>query len=112
MKVRAPAWLAGLCAAACASPASEPLGGPALDAGEQHGRRVFMLHCHACHPSGGAGLAPGIADKPLPRALVRLQVRTGLGAMPAFSEDELPPGDLDALLDYVAALRRHAAAGG
>jgi mono/diheme cytochrome c family protein len=100
-------FAACLLAAACSSPASEPLAGlPALDAEQQHGERVFMRHCHACHPGGEAGLAPGIIDKPLPRALMRLQVRAGLGAMPAFSEEELPARDLDALLDYVAALRR------
>jgi mono/diheme cytochrome c family protein len=104
-----------LLAAACSgsSPASEPLAGPpALAAEEQHGERVFMRHCQACHPGGEAGLAPGIADKPLPRALMRLQVRAGVGAMPAFSKEELPARDLDALLDYVAALRRHRSAAG
>jgi mono/diheme cytochrome c family protein len=108
MKALAAACLASVLAAACSSPASEPLAGrPALDAEARHGERVFMRHCHACHPGGEAGLAPGLADKPLPRALMRLQVRTGVGAMPAFSEEELSSRDLDALLDYVAALRRH-----
>jgi mono/diheme cytochrome c family protein len=100
-----------LLAAACSSPASERLGSaPALAPEERHGEQVFMRYCHACHPGGEAGLAPGIADKPLPRALMRLQVRAGLGAMPAFSEEELPAKDLDALLDYVVALRRQRSA--
>jgi mono/diheme cytochrome c family protein len=112
VKALAGAWLAFLCAVACSSPASEPLTGrPALAAEAERGERLFMRHCHACHPGGEAGLAPGIADKPLPRALMRLQVRAGVGAMPAFSEEELPAGDLDALLDYVAALRRQRAGG-
>jgi mono/diheme cytochrome c family protein len=99
--------LACLFAVACSSPASAPLGsGAALRPEERRGEQVFMRHCHACHPGGEAGLGPGIADKPLPRSLMSLQVRAGLGAMPAFSEEELSGPDLDAALDYVAALRR------
>lgn len=69
------------------------------------GERIFMAHCHTCHPGGETGLGPSLNDKPLPGFLVRLQVRNGLGAMPAFSAHELPNADLDALLAYLRARR-------
>jgi mono/diheme cytochrome c family protein len=70
------------------------------------GERLFAAACHACHPNALAGLGPGIVDRPLPRWLVRLQVRVGVGAMPAFSREELTDAELDALLDYLDARRR------
>lgn len=72
------------------------------------GRDVFQAHCHSCHPGGEAGLGPALNNKPLPGFLVRFQVRHGLGAMPAFDETALPAADLDALVAYLAALRRNA----
>jgi mono/diheme cytochrome c family protein len=60
-----------------------------------------MAHCHACHPGGEAGLGPALNDKPLPGLLVRLQVRTGMGAMPAFSPRELSDGELRDLIAYL-----------
>jgi mono/diheme cytochrome c family protein len=86
---------------------SEPLVGaftPASAAIER-GERVFMANCHPCHPGGEAGLGPALNDKPLPGALIRLQVRAGLGAMPAFAATEIADADLDALLAYLRARR-------
>jgi mono/diheme cytochrome c family protein len=77
----------------------------------QRGQLIFMRHCHECHPGGEGGLGPGINDKPLPRFLIRTQVRRGFGAMPAFPSDRLASGDLEDLLDYMAALRRSGRAG-
>lgn len=90
---------------------SEPVAGPmALDQADlAAGRQVFLTRCHECHPGGEAGLGPGINDKPLPGFLIRLQVRKGLGTMPAFSEDEIPDRELDHLVTYLKALRRHPA---
>jgi len=95
-------------ATACGSARrSEPLVGafrppsPEIARGEQ----VFMANCHPCHPGGEAGLGPAINNKPLPSALIRLQVREGLGAMPAFSAHDIPDADLEALLAYVRARR-------
>ncbi len=85
---------------------SEPLTGPVvLPADAARGEVVFMRHCHACHPGGEAGLGPAINNKPLPGFLIATQVRLGLGAMPAFSTEDIPPADLDALLAYVKARR-------
>jgi mono/diheme cytochrome c family protein len=95
-------------AAGCGSARrSEPLTGafapPSAEAAR--GERVFMANCHQCHPGGEAGLGPAINNKPLPTGLIRFQVREGIGAMPAFAKDDIPDGDLDALLAYLKARR-------
>lgn len=74
---------------------------------EALGQRVFMQYCHACHPNGESGLGPGLNDKPLPGFMIRFQVRNGLGVMPSFSRDVISSEELDALVDYLVALRRH-----
>jgi mono/diheme cytochrome c family protein len=94
--------------AACTSARrSEPIIGPtpAKGAAFAEGRRLFMQYCHACHPAGEAGLGPAINNKPLPAALIKFQVRHGLGAMPAF-KDHLDQDELDAVAAYLIALRR------
>ncbi len=86
-----------------------PIAGPlslATD-GLVRGQQVFMKQCHQCHPGGEAGLGPALNNKPLPGFLVRLQVRQGFGAMPAFSEQAIPADELDDLIAYLAALRHH-----
>jgi mono/diheme cytochrome c family protein len=102
------ALVAALAVAACGTARrGEPLVGPlALAPDAVQGEQVFMQHCHQCHPKGEAGLGPSLNDKPLPGFLVRLQVRRGLGAMPAFPAEEISSEELDALITYMAALRR------
>ena len=87
----------------------EPLRGPLVTADPQvlTGERVFHAHCHQCHPGGAGGLGFALNDKPLPGGLIAFQVRNGLGAMPAFSPEEIPDAELDALVTYLLALRRH-----
>ena len=94
----------------CGNPRrSAPLvGAPRLaSAEERHGEVVFFRFCHQCHPGGEAGLGPAINNKPTPMALVRIQVRKGLGAMPAFPEEIIPERDLDAMLAYFDRLQEH-----
>lgn len=95
------------CAACSSARRGEPLVGPFVARGEAElaGRRVFMRACHECHPGGMAGLGPALNDKPLPRWLIRFQVRNGLGAMPSFDESQITGDELDALADYLVALR-------
>ncbi len=109
-------WLVGLVLACslgvqgCGSARrGEPLVGPLpmTSAAVEHGRQVFLANCHQCHPGGEAGLGPAINDKPLPGFLIRLQVRNGLGAMPAFSPQEISAEELADLIAYLKALRRH-----
>jgi hypothetical protein len=83
------------------------LAGPLVPQHEHpEGRRLFLEHCNHCHPSGHAGLAPALNNKPLPAAAIRMQVRRGLGAMPSFSDQDLPDPQLNALAEYVVALRK------
>jgi mono/diheme cytochrome c family protein len=96
--------LGAACVPTSGAPTLEPLVHP--DPQVARGERVFAHACHACHPHALTGLGPGIIDKPIPGWLVRLQVRVGLGVMPAFSSDEIDDEDLDALVAYLDALRR------
>ncbi len=98
--------LCALCMACGSGRRSEPLIGPvALTTPEQRaGELVFFRKCHKCHPMGDAGLGPALNNKPLPGAAIRLQVRTGVGAMPSFNDEQISDRDLDALLAYIDAL--------
>lgn len=86
-----------------------PLVGPMslTSADVVRGRGVFMNHCYQCHPGGAAGLGPAINNKPLPGWLIKTQVRNGLGAMPAFSEEQIEEGELDDLVRYLVERRTH-----
>lgn len=95
-------------ASACGSARrSEPLTGAADPPTAELllGQQVFDLNCSQCHPGGEGGLAYAINNKPLPRWLMRFQVRTGAGAMPAFPERDISDEELDAMLDYLVWLR-------
>jgi mono/diheme cytochrome c family protein len=98
-----------LLTAACSARRGEPIAGPLAisEPGIARGEQVFMRECHQCHPGGEAGLGPAINNKPLPGFLIKLQVRAGLGAMPAFSQGEISPEELEYLVDYLKALRNH-----
>ncbi|HEV2845585.1 MAG TPA: cytochrome c [Thermoanaerobaculia bacterium] len=96
-------------AAGCSARRSEPVAGPFHDATPElkRGEIAFDAHCSHCHPGGEKGLAPAINNKPLPGFLIKFQVRHGVGAMPAFSEEEIGDEDLDAMVRYLKALRRN-----
>ena len=47
----------------------------------------------------------GIARHRLPDSIVRLQVRTGFGKMPAFGERVISDDELDAVIAYLGELR-------
>jgi mono/diheme cytochrome c family protein len=106
-------WLSVVMIAAltlsCSARRSGPIVGPMplSSADLAEGRNIFTIHCHQCHPGGEAGLGPAINNKPLPAFAVRLQVRQGFGAMPAFYENEISETELDSLISYLKALRRH-----
>ena len=93
----------------CSARHSEPLMEPMLLSTPTlvQGRQVFMAHCHQCHPGGEGGLGPALNNKPLPAFAIRTQIRYGFGAMPAFHRDEINEAELDSLIDYLNALRRH-----
>lgn len=87
----------------------EPLKGPIdLSSPEmKNGKAVFEHHCSQCHPGGEAGLGPAINNKPLPGFLMKFQVRRGIGAMPSFPEKHISDSELDDLISYIKALRKH-----
>src|SRR3546814_14347691 len=90
--------LALLALSACGSARrSVPVAGPMAIADPQValGERVFMRECSVCHPRGGAGLAPGINNQPLPEFLLKFPVRHGLGAMLSFSAELVSPAELE-----------------
>jgi mono/diheme cytochrome c family protein len=70
------------------------------------GEQVFLHYCHQCHPAGQAGVGPALNNKPLPKFLMKIQVRHGLGAMPGFSEETISSPELDQLTAYLIALRQ------
>jgi mono/diheme cytochrome c family protein len=89
---------------------SEPLKGPLEIETEvvEKGQHVFMKHCNQCHPQGEAGVGPSLNDKRLvPRWLIKLQVRKGFGAMPAFKKEHISDEDLDELVSYIKKLQHH-----
>lgn len=72
------------------------------------GQKVFVIHCHQCHPGGEGGQGPALNNKPLPAFLMKLQIRNGLGAMPGFSKEKISDAELDNLIAYIMAVRhRH-----
>lgn len=73
---------------------------------EERGQRLFMEHCNQCHPGGAAGLGPAINNKPLPGAAMHLQIRKGMGTMPAFPESILSNGQTDAIVAYLNKLQQ------
>jgi mono/diheme cytochrome c family protein len=89
----------------------EPISGPLNISDPQLalGQQVYGKYCQECHPGTAAGLAPGISDKPLPGWLIKFQVRHGLGAMPAFSEEHISEKELNAVVAYIRELRKHRA---
>jgi mono/diheme cytochrome c family protein len=65
------------------------------------GRQVFMRACHQCHPRGEAGLGPAVNNMHVPAFLIRMQIRLGLGAMPAFPRSALSAEELEAVVRYI-----------
>jgi mono/diheme cytochrome c family protein len=105
--------VASLLAACGTARKTQPLA-PPLDLSDPkvaHGQKVFFQHCHQCHPHGQGGLGPAIVNKPLPEFLMQFQVRHGLGTMPSFGAEKIPPPDLEALMEYIKAVRGNPPAG-
>src|SRR3954470_10236175 len=86
---------------------SDAIVGPLISSDPQvyRGHVLFQQHCYKCHPDGEGGLGPALNDKVLPAGLIAMQVRRGLGAMPAFHKEDISPTELDAILRYVLAQR-------
>jgi mono/diheme cytochrome c family protein len=88
---------------------SEPITGTVAlaDPALQRGRLLYDRWCYKCHTEGEGGMAPVLNDKPLPKFMIKLQTRVGMGAMPAFSEEQITAEELEVIAAYVVALRRN-----
>jgi mono/diheme cytochrome c family protein len=71
------------------------------------GQRVFMQQCNQCHVGGAAGLGPALNQRPFLPFVVKLQVRAGFGAMPAFSTRQISGSQLDDVVRYMKYLHDH-----
>jgi mono/diheme cytochrome c family protein len=109
LRVLALAAAAVVLGACAAEHRSAPAVGAFVPASSEQarGERVFFVFCHQCHPGGAAGLGPALNDKPLPEFAMRTQIRAGVGAMPSFSDREIPDADAAAVVTYIVALREH-----
>jgi mono/diheme cytochrome c family protein len=99
----------GLFSVACGSPKrDEPERAAFVPATAEiaRGEQVFKKQCDYCHPGGGAGLGPSLNNKPAPGFAIRVQIRHGFGAMPAFDSTRIAPADVRAISEYLLALRR------
>ncbi len=97
-------WLTGCGSPRRGAPTGEPV---EITRGYvEKGQQVFMAMCHQCHPRGRAGVGPALNNKALPGFLIRLQVRQGFGAMPAFPEKMISDSELERLVAYLFRLRR------
>lgn len=72
----------------------------------ENGRILFDEHCATCHPGGMSGLGPAIINKPLPKFLIRFQIRNGIGVMPAFDEEVLNDEQVKDIAEYLVYLRK------
>lgn len=98
--------LIAVLASNCSTRRSLPLEGPlTLTEEEMKGEKIFMHHCQRCHPHGEAGLGPAI--NPAPSFGKRVQIRHGLGAMPAFDEELISDKELDQVVSYLKALKKN-----
>jgi mono/diheme cytochrome c family protein len=98
----------GLMLASCASrkgvPYTEPLQAEAK--GVLEGKMAYDRYCNSCHPGGASGLGPAINNKPLPGFMIRLQIRQGIGTMPAFKRDVLSREEAKQIVAYLKELRK------
>lgn len=89
---------------------SEPIKGPLkLSTAElTEGKKHFDRYCNSCHPGGEAGLGPALNNKSIvPSFIIKFQVRNGLGKMPSFSREQIPPDELDKIVKYIKVLQQH-----
>lgn len=94
----------------CSSRRSEPVKNKQFlseNAHVKNGEKVFMIHCHKCHPGGEAGLGPAINSNPAPQFVKRFQMRHGLGVMPSFKQDEISKDDLRDISKYLKKWKKY-----
>lgn len=75
--------------------------GPAFTPQQQPGQAIFQANCNRCHPGGNRFVGPSLHQPGLTAELIRAQVRSGKGIMPAFSREKISDPDLEDLISYV-----------
>ena len=96
-------YLIILISLACSAPKSLPPAEPMNLTQEdlKEGRKLFASYCDHCHPNGMAGVGLAIINKPIPKFIIRFQVRNGIGLMPAFKEEIISDDQLNKITDYI-----------
>lgn len=75
-------------------------GGAVAQQAERPPEKIYDNVCGYCH---GKNVGPIILGRKLPAESVKLFVRTGFGAMPAFKPTEITDEELDALAQWISA---------
>ncbi len=96
-------FLIAACSAPSLRPAAEVVSMPTEELAQ--GRELFHNRCATCHPGGMAAVGPAIINKPLPKFLIRYQIRHGLGTMPAF-DDILSDEQVEHIAEYLSYLKK------
>jgi mono/diheme cytochrome c family protein len=94
----------------CSSRRSEPVKQKEFSSNSssvKNGEKIYMIHCHKCHPAGEAGLGPAINSNPAPQFVKRFQMRHGIGVMPSFTKEEISKANLHDISDYLKAWKKY-----
>ncbi len=96
------------------SDSEQPVDGKLLSGLSEQGAQIFASSCAGCHHTDSTEkkVGPGLlslferenlpaSEKPATPENVRDQIRTPVKDMPAFSEDDLSPEQVDAVIDYL-----------
>ncbi|WP_424494081.1 c-type cytochrome [Salinimicrobium sp. GXAS 041] len=102
-------FLTGIAIFSCSAPKTKPYAEVVIMPTEdlQKGRILFDNYCASCHPEAMSGVGLAIINKPLPKALIKFQIRNGIGLMPAFNEEQLSDEQVDNIADYLKYLREN-----
>lgn len=105
---RAVALSAGIAIISCSAPKIKPYAEVVTLPTEQlqNGRILFDNYCASCHPEAMSGVGLAIINKPLPKALIKFQIRNGIGVMPAFNEEQLSHEQVEDIAEYLQYLRK------
>jgi mono/diheme cytochrome c family protein len=101
------ALLSGIAIISCSAPKTKPYAEVVTLPTEQlqNGRILFNNYCASCHPGAMSGVGLAIINKPLPKALIKFQIRNGIGVMPAFNEKQLSDEQVENIAEYLRYLR-------
>lgn len=80
--------------------------GKCFSANAYDGMKLFMKNCNVCHPAAEKGKGPSLVDmKYLPDWLIHFQVRTGRGAMPSFTKEQISNEQVKHIILFIRSLR-------